>query len=44
MFEFAVMSIIGVGIIEEVILPVGSYAIDQASWAAHQVSARLGIW
>lgn len=43
MFEFFTLAFIGVGVIEEVILPVGSYAVDQATWAAHQVAARVDV-
>ena len=41
MFEFFVLSFVSVGVIEEVIIPVGSQAVDTATWAAHQVAARV---
>lgn len=41
MFEFFVLSFVSVGVIEEVIIPVGSQAVDTATWAANQVAARV---
>lgn len=43
MFEFMTLAVIAVGVIEEVIVPVGSYTVDQATWAAHQVAARVDV-
>lgn len=43
MFEFMAAAFIAVGVIEEVIIPVGSQVVDTAMWAADQAYARVGM-
>lgn len=32
------------GVVTEIVQPVGSYVMDQATWATHQVAARVDNW
>lgn len=41
MVEFMAAAFIAVGVIEEVIVPVGSQVVDTAMWAANQAAARI---
>lgn len=41
MFEFVAVVFITVGLIEEVIVPVGSQAVDTATWAVDQAAVRV---
>ena len=43
MFEFFVLSLISVGVIEEVIVPVGTQTVGNVEWAVHQVAARIDM-
>lgn len=41
MVEFMAAAFIAVGVIEEVIVPVGSQVVDTVVWAANQAYARV---
>jgi len=41
MVEFMAAAFIAVGVIEEVVIPVGAQVVDTAMWAANQASARV---
>ena len=43
MVEFMAVAFIAVGVIEEIVLPVGSQAVDTAMWAANQAYARVDM-
>lgn len=43
MVEFMGLAFIAVGVIEEVIVPVGSQVVDTAMWAANQAYARVDV-
>ncbi len=43
MIEFFVLSFVSMGVIEEVIIPVGSQAVDTVAWAANQAYARVDM-
>jgi hypothetical protein len=41
MFEFFTLTVIAVGVIEEVIIPVGSQTVDTIAWAANEAYVRV---
>lgn len=41
MIEFMATAFIAVGVIEEVVIPVGAQVVDTAMWAANQAYARV---
>ena len=44
MFELMAAAFIAVGVIEEVIVPVGTQVVDNTMWAANQAYAHIDNW
>ena len=43
MFEFLALSVLTVGVIEELVIPVGTQVVGNVEWAVHQVAARVDM-